>query len=136
MTENQRKVYEILESNGGWMSIKDIKDIANKGDFEKYSSVTSCLIAFVKQGYVERKTQELLNGNTMAFYRLAKKHEPKKLWFIEQADRFGYTIEMKSFSSKEEALNYINLKKLNKHGILIPIESTYRVYEAQEVGEY
>ena len=130
MTENQRKVYEILESSGEWMSTEDI---ANKEGFEKYAPVTSSLISLVKSGYVERKTQKLLNGNTMGFYRLIKKYESKK-WFVEQVNRFGHTVKMLPFLSKEEALSYINLKKSEEHGI--PIELNYRLYEAQEVGEY
>lgn len=131
MTENQRKVYEILESNGGWMSVRDIAD---KGSFEKHAPVICCLIGFVKHGYVEKKSQDLLNGNTMGFYRLVEKYEPKKLWFVEMVNNFGYTIKMRSFSSKEEALKYIDLRKLDEEFSFI--KSTYRLYEAQEVGEY
>lgn len=130
MTENQRKVYDILKSNNGWMSTEDI---LNKGGFEKYAPVTSSLISLVKCGYVERKTQELLNGNTMRFYHLIKKYESKR-WFVEQVNHFGHTVKILPFPSKEEALSYINLKRLEEHGI--PIEVNYRLYEVQEVGEY
>lgn len=130
MTENQRKVYDILKSNNGWMKSSDI---ALVGNFDRMADVTASLISLMKYGYVESIKQKLLDGTVWTFYRIIKEYEPPAAWFVEVCDIVGFNIYTKKFSSQTEALAFIEKHKKQYNNLY---QSRYLLYKGEEVGEY
>ena len=130
MTENQRKVYDILKSNNGWMRSPDI---ALEGNFDRMVDVTSSLTSLMKYGYVESIKQKLLDGTVWTFYRIIKEYEPPAAWFVEVCDIVGFSIYTKKFSSQTEALAFIEKNKKQYNNLY---QSRYLLYKGEEVGEY
>lgn len=130
MTENQRKVYDILKSNNGWMKSPDI---ALKGDFDKVADVTGSLTSLVKCGYVNSIKQKLFDGTILTFYRIIKEYDPPVTWFVEVCDPAGFSIYTKKFSSQTEALTFIEEHKKQYSNLY---QSRYLLHKGEEVGEY
>lgn len=130
MTENQRKVYEILKSNNGWMRSPDI---ALEGNFDRMADVTASLTSLMKYGYVDSIKQELFDGTILTFYCIIKEYKPPVAWFVEICDLAGFNIYTKKFSSQTEALTFIENRKKQYNGLY---QSRYLLYKGEEVGEY
>lgn len=132
MTENQRKVYEILKTNGGWMKSPDI---ALMGNFDRMADVTASLTSLMKCDYVESIKQKLLDGTVWTFYRIIKEYKPMEKWFVNICNWNGFNICTKEFNSKMEALTFIknNNKERDNNNLHHP---RYFLYKGEEVGEY
>lgn len=130
MTENQKKVYEILKSNKGWMKRSDI---TLKGNFDKEADVTASLTSLIKYGYVVGIKQKLLDETTLTLYHIIKEYEPPVAWFVEICDLVGFNIYTKKCSSQTEALTFIENHKKQYSGLY---QSRYHLYKGEEVGEY
>lgn len=130
MTENQRKVYDILKSNNGWMRKSDI---ALKGNFDKMVDVTASLTALMKYEYVDSIKQKLFDGTVLTFYHIIKEYELPVAWFVEVCDLAGFNIYTKKCSSQTEALTFIENHKKQYSGLY---QSRYHLYKGEEVGEY
>lgn len=130
MTEDQKKVYDILKSNNGWMRRTDI---TLKGNFDKTADVTASLTALMKCGYVNSIKQKLFDGTILTFYRIIKEYEPPVAWFVEVRDLTGFSIYTKKCSSQTDALTFIESHKKQYNGLY---QSRYHLYKGEEVGEY
>lgn len=130
MTENQRKVYDILKSNGGWMRSLDI---ALEGNFDRMADVTTSLTSLMKYGYVDSIKQELFNETILTFYRIIKEYEPSVAWFVEVCGLAGHNMYTKKFSSQIEALAFIKNDKERNNSLY---HVRYFLYKGKEVGEY
>ena len=130
MTENQRKVYDILKSNNGWMRKSDI---ALKGNFDKMVDVTASLTALMKYGYVDSIKQELFDGTILTFYCIIKEYKPVGKWFVNVCNWNGFNVHTKEFNSETEALTFIKNNKERNNGLC---HARYFLYKGEEVGEY
>lgn len=132
MTENQRKVYDILKSNNGWMRSPDI---ALVGNFDRMVDVTSSLTSLMKYDYVDSIKQELFDGTVLIFYRIIKEYKPIEKWFVNICNWNGFNVCTKEFNSKMEALTFIknNDKERDNNNLC---HARYFLYKAEEVGEY
>lgn len=130
MTENQKKVYDILKSNNGWMKRSDI---TLKGNFDKEADVTASLTSLIKYGYVEGIKQELFDETILTFYRIIKEYEPPVAWFVEVCDLADFTIYTKKCSSQTDALTFIENHKKQYSSLY---QSHYFLYKGEEVGKY
>lgn len=130
MNENQRKVYDILKSNNGWMRSPEI---ALEGNFDRMADVTASLTSLMKHGYVDSIKQQLFDGTILTFYYVIKEYEPPVTWFVGICDLAGFSIYTKKFSSQTEALDFIEKHKKQYSDLY---RSRYLLYKGEEVGEY
>lgn len=130
MTENQRKVYDILKSNGGWMQSPDI---ALEGNFDRMADVTASLTSLMKYGCVDSIKQELFDGTILTFYCIIKEYKPVKRWFVNICNLNGFSICIKEFNSQAEALTFIKSNKERNDRLH---HARYFLYKGEEVGEY